>query len=293
MDLRSSPAGTDLARNGWGTPTLIKYLLWRVRDMFFNGIMHITTMEDILERLHKGEMDLETARRELRARLWGSVECNIDPGRADRTGAPEIILAEGKTPEQVRKIGAEFLARVGRALISRIGQEQASDLIGSLGPASSSYDPVGRFLVMKGKDFVPPEPFGKVAILTAGTSDIPVAKEAEAVLREMGCSVTTSYDIGVAGVHRIIEPLNRLTGSDPDVVIVAAGREGALPTIISGLIDVPVIGLPVSTGYGIHPKGETALFAMLQSCSPLVVVNIDAGVIAGIMAAKIARRSKR
>lgn len=261
--------------------------------MFFIVVVHSADMEDILERLQRGEMTLEEARTELRSRLLGSLEWNIDPGRTVRTGSPEIVLSDGKTAEQVIDIARDFLSRTGRVMISRIGQDMAERVVKEIAPPTHEHDPQARFLTMKGEGFKGPEREGKVAILTAGTSDIPVAREAEVVARELGCTVLSFYDIGVAGVHRVMEPLKRLREYDPDIVIIAAGREGALPTVISGLIDAPVIGLPVSTGYGIHPKGETALFSMLQSCSPLLVVNIDAGVVAGLMAARIARRMAR
>jgi len=121
---------------------------------------------------------------------------------------------------------------------------------------------------------------------------VAIADEAAIVCREMGVAVLTAYDVGVAGVHRLVGPLRAMTDAGAAAIIVAAGMEGALPSVVSGLVDVPVIGLPVSTGYGLGGRGEAALLGMLQSCSPgLVVVNIDNGVGAGVTAALIARRS--
>ncbi|MHA1401717.1 MAG: nickel pincer cofactor biosynthesis protein LarB, partial [Candidatus Heimdallarchaeaceae archaeon] len=126
---------------------------------------------------------------------------------------------------------------------------------------------------------------------TAGTSDIPVAEEARVVAEMMGCEVFMVNDVGVAGIHRLFEPLNDLLSKDIDVLIVAAGMEGALPTVVAGLVDVPVIGLPISSGYGYGGQGKSALMSMLQSCSlGVAVVNIDAGVSAGAFAAKVAKR---
>lgn len=127
-----------------------------------------------------------------------------------------------------------------------------------------------------------------MAILAAGTADIPVAEEARVVAEEMGCHVLAEYDVGVAGIHRLFPSLERMT--DADAFVVAAGREGTLPAVVAGLVDAPVIGLPVSTGYGIGGGGKAALYSMLQSCSVLTVVNVDAGFVAGAYAAKIARQ---
>jgi hypothetical protein len=130
-----------------------------------------------------------------------------------------------------------------------------------------------------------------VGILSAGTSDIPVAEEAALLCRELGCRVQTAYDVGVAGLHRLVEPLRAMLQDAPvDVLIVAAGMDGALPSVVVGLVDVPVIGLPTSVGYGMGGGGVAALLGMLQSCTPgLAVVNIDNGIGAGALAARIAR----
>ena len=128
--------------------------------------------------------------------------------------------------------------------------------------------------------------------MTAGTSDIPVAAEAALIAREMGCAIQTTWDVGVAGIHRLVRPLEMLIDWDPDVFVVAAGMDGILPTIISGLVPQPVIGLPVSTGYGFGGEGVGALTTMLQTCSPgMAVVNIDNGVGAGMTAARMANRA--
>jgi pyridinium-3,5-biscarboxylic acid mononucleotide synthase len=133
---------------------------------------------------------------------------------------------------------------------------------------------------------------GRLAILTAGTSDIPVAEEAGAVAREMGCAVETFYDVGVAGIHRLAVPLEAMKSFSPDCLIVVAGMEGALPSVVAGLVDVPVVGLPTSTGYGLGGDGTAAILGMLQTCSPgLAVVNVDNGVGAGAMAGLIANRA--
>ena len=134
----------------------------------------------------------------------------------------------------------------------------------------------------------------KIGVLTAGSSDIPIAEEASAVAKLMGVDVISFYDIGIAGVHRLFNPLKELIKQDVKAIVVVAGMEGALPAIVSGLVNVPVIGVPASIGYGYGGEGEAALMTMLQSCSPgLVVVNIDNGINAGATAALIAKQSER
>jgi NCAIR mutase (PurE)-related protein len=150
----------------------------------------------------------------------------------------------------------------------------------------------GRTLVLRTDTWVPPRPGGRVGLVTAGTSDVPVAEEAVAVAREMGCLVSTAYDVGVAGLHRLFGPLRAMLEDGLDAVVVAAGMDGALPSVVAGLVDAPVIGLPVSVGYGLGGRGEAALLSMLQTCAPgLVVVNVDNGVGAGATAGLIARRA--
>ncbi|MGA1793083.1 MAG: nickel pincer cofactor biosynthesis protein LarB [Thermoplasmatota archaeon] len=253
-------------------------------------------MDDVLKDLLDGIISLEDAKKELERRLFGSEHHTLDTGREHRTGIPEVVIAEGKTFRHLLEAASDFLDRKGRVMVSRLDAETSSRLVGALAERIADLDHEmdedARFLVAwKGERKVK-DTGGKVGILTAGTSDIPVAKEAQIVARELGCSVRSYHDVGVAGVHRVMGPLKDLKEWGADVLIVAAGREGALPTLVSGMVDIPVIGLPISTGYGIHGKGETALFAMLQSCSPLVVVNIDAGFVAGAVAARVANHHR-
>jgi NCAIR mutase (PurE)-related protein len=147
-------------------------------------------------------------------------------------------------------------------------------------------------LLVSRPDAVPPiQTGGVVGVLTAGTSDAPVADEAAFVCREMGCRVIRADDVGVAGLHRLEAPLRSLRNEGADVAIVVAGMDGALPSVVAGLLDVPVIGLPTSIGYGLGGQGVAALLSMLQTCAPgLTVVNIDNGVGAGATAALIANR---
>ena len=213
--------------------------------------------------------------------------------RAQRKGVPEVVLTESKPAEQVLAIARAFLERTGRAILSRVGPDLEAHLRSEFeAEAALEWVAAARAAVLRRPDFVSPKTGGRVGVLTAGTSDVPVAEEAALICREMGCTAVTAYDVGVAGLHRLFDPLRMMLEEDQvDVLIVAAGMDGALPSVVAGLVDVPVIGLPVSVGYGVGGKGVAALYAMLQSCAPgLSVVNIDNGVGAGAVAGLIANR---
>ena len=216
-----------------------------------------------------------------------------DFDRVRRKGVPEVILADHKSVEDSLAIARQFLAREGRAILSRVPEPLEQRLRDEFaGQANLEWYPNARAAVLRRPEMAPPDSGGRVGILTAGTSDIPRAEEAALVCREMGCQVFTVYDVGVAGLHRLFDPLERLLQEDRvDVLIVAAGMDGALPSVVSGLVPVPVIGLPTSVGYGLGGGGVTALLSMLQTCAPgLSVVNIDNGVGAGAVAGLIANR---
>ncbi len=214
-----------------------------------------------------------------------------DLGREQRTGVPEVILAAGKRPEDALAAARTFLEQRGRAILSRVPPSLTERLRLELADCRVETYAASGMVVLKSSGFVPPPTGGRVGVLTAGTSDIPIAEEAQVVAQEMGCLVLSAYDVGVAGLHRLAAPLARLREQEVDVVVVAAGMDGALPSVLSGLVDVPVIGLPTSIGYGLGGGGVAALLSMLQTCSPgLVVVNIDNGVGAGATAALIANR---
>jgi len=216
----------------------------------------------------------------------------LDLGRAVRKGVPEVVLAERKTPEQTVAIAQRMLAAQGRAIVSRVPPVTAVALEAAFGDTVSwERTADDRIIVLRRPEYDLPVLDSHVGILAAGTSDLPVAEEAAVVCREMGCQGHTVYDVGVAGLHRLFEPLRDLLALPVDVLVVAAGMDGALPSVVSGLVDVPVIGLPTSVGYGLGGGGEAALLSMLQTCAPgLAVVNIDNGVGAGAMAGMIARR---
>lgn len=248
---------------------------------------------DLLRAVQDGKMTVEEAAKSLRLSSLREVEgACLDVSREMRKNVPEIILAEGKTLGELKDIAAAFIEDSSRVILTRVTDEQASELSKALpGRPSIKYNARGRMLVVKGAKFMPTLPSGRVAILTAGTADIGVAEEAKTVLEEMGCKVLTFYDIGVAGIHRLFPAMIQCIEEDVDVMVVVAGMEGALPSVVSGLSSVPVIGVPSSSGYGIGGRGKGALVSMLQSCSPgLVVVNIDNGVGAAVAAALISKR---
>lgn len=212
-----------------------------------------------------------------------------------RKEVPEIILAEGKKMEDLTEIALKMLDQKGRAIISRASKEQISSIEKATGEyAYCKADDKNGLLVLRRRGLEIKRSGGRIGVLSAGTSDIPVAEEARIVAEEMGCEVTSAYDVGVAGIHRLFQPLQKMIQNDVDAIVVVAGREGALPAVVAGLVDVPVIAVPTSIGYGLGEKGLSALMAMLQACSlGLAVVNIDGGVAAGAVAALIANRAAR
>ena len=242
------------------------------------------TLRALLSRLKRGEATLEDAVQALKHAPFERLgdTATIDHHRTLRVGLPEVVLAESKTAAQVAAIARSVAAR-GPLLVTRLSPEKA-------GPArravrGSTYDPVSRTL-RKGRMDAPTR--GPVAVCCAGTSDIPVCEEAAATLDVMGVTVRRIYDVGVAGIHRLLARREELDGAR--AVIVAAGMEGALASVVGGLVGKPVIGVPTSVGYGASLGGLAPLLTMLNSCAPNVtVVNIDNGFGAAFVAGLIAR----
>jgi pyridinium-3,5-biscarboxylic acid mononucleotide synthase len=255
------------------------------------------TLREVLQKIAKNELTVEEAERLLRFFAIEEISncAKIDVNRDLRSGIPEIILAEGKSIPDLLEISLRMLSSRGRAIISRCSTEQISTLRTEVPDnAVLQVNEKARMVVIKNNNVVIKNTGGKVGILTAGTSDVPIAEEAKIIAEEMGCQVFAAYDVGVAGIHRLIEPLKDLVLKDVDVLIVVAGREGALASVATGLVDVPVIGVPTSNSFGFGEKGLSALMSMLQSCSlGLSVVNIDGGVAAGAVASSIANRAAK
>ncbi len=246
-------------------------------------------LSHILKKIKNNEINLEDAERQLRITNYELLSdiARVDTHRAKRVGIPEAVMADCKTCEEVVSIARIHLKNEGRAIITRACDENYAALKSLAEEMGSEVRWFGRAkIVVMGAPIA--RTGGRVGVISAGTADIPVGEEAKVIAEEMGCSVTAIYDVGVAGIHRLFPELIRLVEAGVDAIVVAAGREGTLPAIVAGLVDVPVIGVPVSTGYGAGGRGEAALLSMLQSCSVLAVVNIDAGFVAGAYAARIA-----
>ena len=246
--------------------------------------MDETTLRRLLAAVRGGETSLDDAIRKLKGAPYerlGDV-ATLDTHRTLRVGLPEVVFGEAKTAAQIAAISRK-LARKGPLLVTRLAPEKA-------GPARRAvkgavYDPVSRTL-RRGRMEVPAR--GPVAVCCAGTSDIPVCEEAAVTLDVMGIEAIRVYDVGVAGLHRLLARRDDLERAR--AVIVVAGMEGALPSVVGGLVGRPVVGVPTSVGYGASLGGLAPLFTMLNSCAPNVtVVNVDNGFGAAVVAGLIAR----
>jgi NCAIR mutase (PurE)-related protein len=253
-------------------------------------------VRDVLRRLLAGEVTEDEAVAELRRLQLDELggRAKLDLGRFLRRGIPEVILAPGKVPADAARLAVAMAEQQGQGLVSRMTEEHQAAVRKAAAAAGMRVIGYASSARVLRPGFVPESHQGKVGILTAGTSDLPAAEEARMVVEACGLEVRLDADLGVAGLHRFVGPLAATLKWGADVIIVAAGMDGVLPGLVAGLIDVPVIGLPVSTGYGRGGAGEAALTTMLQSCSTgLVVVNIDNGVGAGAAAVLMAQRRFR
>ena len=247
--------------------------------------MNADSIRKLFEQVRKGELLPDDAVARLRHLPFEDLGfAKVDHHRALRAGMPEVILGEGKTPAQVAGIFARLAAHGGNILATRANEKQFASVKKKV--RSAEYREGARAIVLE-RD---PKKYGKgiVAVVSAGTSDIPVAEEAFVTAEIMGNEVEHFYDVGVAGIHRLLANREALTRAR--VVIVCAGMEGALPSVVGGLVGVPVIAVPTSVGYGASFKGMAALLGMLNSCASNVsVVNIDNGFGAGYVASLINR----
>jgi NCAIR mutase (PurE)-related protein len=257
-------------------------------------VLHQVPMSDdevrkLLEQVRTGTVTAEDAVARMRLPPLADLGyANVDLQRRDRCGFPEVVYAEGKTPEWLEGV-VRGLATAGQdCLATRLNAEQAEHMTRCF-PAADQ-DRVARTFWLP---FGPrSEPRGRVAVLTAGTSDLPVAQEAVVTATALGCKVNRIADVGVAGLHRLFR--HRDEFADADVIVVVAGMDGALPSVVGGLVACPVIAVPTSVGYGAAFHGVAPLLTMLNACSAnVVVVNIDSGFKAGYVAAVIARRAAK
>lgn len=249
-------------------------------------------MKDILERLVNGELDIAEAEKLLKADniLEFDDIAKFDIKREDRTGFPEAVFSPSKDYEDLITIIKNYLKSSDNDLIiTKLSDERYEKILKDLGKDSYifDYNKRAQILVIR-KEIIKKEAIAKIGIITAGTSDINIAEEARVIVEEGGCEAITSYDIGVAGIHRLFPQIAHMVKEGVRAFIVCAGMEGALPSVVAGLVDVPVIAVPTSVGYGVGEGGRVALDAMLQSCAPgIAVVNIDNGFGAGVFALTI------
>jgi NCAIR mutase (PurE)-related protein len=242
---------------------------------------------DLFERVHRGELTPAAAEtllaEQLRTLPFEDLGfARVDHHRSLRQGFPEVILGLGKTPAQIASIAERIVAR-GQSLLVTRADRSAYEAVRAVVPAAEHHE-VARAITLKQNEIQPGE--GVVLVAAAGTSDLPVAEEAAVTADVMGNAVDRLYDVGVAGLHRLLREHDRLRRAR--VVVVTAGMEGALPSVVAGLVDVPVIAVPTSVGYGASFGGIAALLGMLNSCANGVsVVNIDNGFGAGCIASLI------
>ncbi len=240
----------------------------------------------LLESIAKGRVSAENGAEKLQHMAYEDITyAHIDHHRSLRKGFPEVIFGEGKTADQIAGIMEKMMDQENIILVTRSTQQKADMLLSRFPKAVYHAD--ARMIVLE-LNPVPVQGRGLILIISAGTSDIPVAREAYLTARAMGNTVDTIFDVGVSGIHRLLD--HKALIDQAAVLIVVAGMEGALPSVVAGIVDRPVIAVPTSVGYGVNLGGLTALFAMLNSCSSNVaVVNIDNGFGAGYVAAMINR----
>jgi NCAIR mutase (PurE)-related protein len=245
--------------------------------------MNATLLETLLKGIRDGRISIEQGIDRLKDLSYLDVGCaKIDTHRELRVGYPEVIYCPGKTPEQVNRIIGGMLAKPCNILATRAGEELFTEV--NKHHPDARYHPLARAITIKKTE--PAMPDSRIAVVTAGTSDLPVAEEAAVTAEFFGNRVERIVDVGVAGVHRLFDKLDAIRGAR--VIVVVAGMEGALPSLIGGLVDRPVIAVPTSVGYGASFQGLAALLSMLNSCAGGVcVVNIDNGFGAGYMASMI------
>ena len=239
----------------------------------------------LLEELSAGELSVEDALAAMKGLPFKDLEyAKVDHHRLLRRGIPEVIFCQNKTSEQIAGIAAEILKNRGNLLATRCSEEKFREVAREIPEAE--YHQTPRLFKVERE---PAEKIGRAAVVSAGTSDMPVAEEAAICAEFFGCEVGRFYDVGVAGVHRFVSCLEDIR--EADVVIVVAGMEGALASVVAGMVDTPLIGVPTSVGYGASFKGVSALLTMLNSCAGGVsVVNIDNGFGAAFSAALICAR---
>jgi len=240
-----------------------------------------------LERYSAGDLDTNAMVAELAHMPYADLGfARVDHHREVRTGFPEVVFGQGKTPEQVAEIAQELLTHGDRLLITRATHEMQTAV--ARVAADAEYESISRTISVDRRS--EPELTGRVSVVSAGTADMPVAMEAVVTARMMDRNVQSHFDVGVAGLHRLLDQLETLRQAD--AIVAVAGMDGVLPSVLAGLVSTPVIAVPTSVGYGASFEGVGPLLTMLNACAPgVAVVNIDNGFGAGYMAAEIAKKN--
>lgn len=258
---------------------------------FLSSQMTEADFRELLKQCQSGSISVPDVWRQVQASLSPTSITDaalVDLDRLKRCGYPEVVYGPGKTPETIVAVFQAQQVAGQNSLATRVAPEQADIVLANF--PTARHNAVARTISLQSPATASPGPAGKVMILTAGTSDRPVAEEALETARWMGCEVELLLDVGVAGPHRLLQHRHRF--ADAQAVVVVAGMEGALPSVVAGWVSVPVIGVPTSVGYGASFHGVSALLSMLNSCAANVaVVNIDAGFKAGFLAGLIANRT--
>ena len=253
-------------------------------------------MQDILQAVAEGSLSPEDAEKRLGLFAVTELEglANLDASRSRRLGRPEIIRCAGKSLEQAVEMAASLLETEDLVILSGATSAHAEAIRPRAHGATVEFDEQAELIVWRKPGLGPKPSTGSVAVVTAGTSDIPVARQVQVIAEALGASSELYPDVGISGLHRLFPVVRAIVETEPDVVVVVAGQEGGLAPVLAGLIDVPIVGVPTSTGTGLGGQGIGALTTMLQACSMgIAVVNIDNGVAAGTIAASIARRAHR
>ena len=255
-------------------------------------------LHSILNKFANGSLSLSDVEKEISIHAIEKIGeiAKLDVNREMRKGMPEIVFAENKEYRDIIKIALAAIRRNGQVVISRIRKNELSKVANSLKKKEIVVE-TGRnstTLLATDKSFGRKMTGASIGIMAAGTSDIGVAEEARLVAKAMGCETVASYDIGIAGMHRLFPTLKQMALQNVGAIVVVAGMEGALASVVASMVDMPVVGVPTSVGYGFGGNGIAALASMLQSCTlGLAVVNIDNGVGAGAYAASIAKKMTR
>ncbi len=242
-------------------------------------------LRKLLEQFRAGQVTAEQVLAQISPTVADLGYANVDLHRRQRCGFPEVIFCEGKTGAWIEGVVSKLVEAKQDCLATRVNEEQATYLAQRFPQAQQ--DRVARTFWLPAGPAAPP--VGNVVVLTAGTSDLPVAREAVVTVQALGCQANLVADVGVAGIHRLLRHRDQFAGAD--AIVVVAGMDGALPSVVGGLVDCPVVAVPTSVGYGAAFAGLAPLLTMLNSCAAnVVVVNIDSGFKGGYVAALIARR---